>query len=208
MRRGLAVLGAAAALLVAAAWVPGAAEPEFVSLFDGKTLNGWSLEQTDRFLARDGVIVNDGGTGWLRSAKSYKDFEFQAEYRIRKKGSNSGILFRASAESTPKEPHWPARGYQLQIIDADGHFMLFGHGLPPPRFERRVEALRAATREDMQPWRRVRLKVVGSRAEAALNDALITTSEAIQAAGGYIGLQGENGQFEWRGLKVREFVGK
>src|SRR5207302_6818526 len=156
MRRGLAGLGTALAVIGVAWWVPGAEEPKFTSLFDGKSLAGWSREHTDRYLARDGVILNDAGTGWLRSAKSYKDFEFQAEYRVLKKGSDSGIMFRATAESTPKEPHWPARGYQLQIIDAEGNFMLFGHGLPPPRFERRIDALQTATKEAQQ-WNRVRL---------------------------------------------------
>jgi hypothetical protein len=204
MRRGLAVLGTAVVLIGATWWAPGAEEPNFISLFDGKSLAGWSLEHTDRYAARDGVIINDGGTGWLRSAKSYKDFEFQAEYRVLKKGSDSGIMFRATAESMPREPHWPAKCYQLQIIDAEGNFMLFGHGLAPPRFERRTDALKSATRDSKQ-WQRIRLKVIGSHAEAALNGVIITTSEAIQIPEGYIGLQGENGQFEWRDLKIREF---
>ena len=56
-------------------------------------------------------------------------------------------------------------------------------------------------------WQKIRLKVVGSRAEVALNDVVVTTSQAIQAAEGHIGLQGENGQIEWRALKIREFPG-
>src|SRR5205823_7974039 len=114
MRRWLAGLGTTVAVIGVAWWVPGAEEPNFTSLFDGKSLTGWSREHTDRFVVRAGVIVNEGGTGWLRSAKSHKDFEFQAEYRVMKKGSDSGIMFRASAESMPKEPHWPAKSYQLQ----------------------------------------------------------------------------------------------
>jgi Domain of Unknown Function (DUF1080) len=204
MRQGLAVLGTAVALVSAAWCAPGTEEPKFTSLFDGKTLSGWSLEHTDRFFVRDGLIVNEGGTGWLRSARSYKDFEFQAEYRVLKKGSDSGILFRASSESMTKEPHWAARCYQLQIIDLDGNCMLFGHGLAPPRFERKADALKAATKDPKQ-WQKLRLKVVGIRAEVALNDVVVTTSEAIQVAEGYIGLQGENGHFEWRDLKIREF---
>ena len=153
------------------------------------------------------MIVNDGGTGWLRSEKSYRDFEFQAEYRVIKPGSDSGIFFRATAESTDKEPHWPARCYQLQVIDGEGNGMLFGHGLAPPRFERKAEALKTAIKDPKQ-WQKIRLKVVGARAEVALNDVVVTTSEAIQVAEGYLGLQGENGHIEWRALKVREFPGK
>ncbi len=204
MRPGFFVLGTVLAL-VSASWCPaGAEEPKYTSLFDGKGLSGWSLEHTNRFFVREGVIVNEGGTGWLRSARSYKNFEFQAEYRVLKKGSDSGILFRASRESMPREPHWPARCYQLQIIDAEGGCMLFGHGLAPPRFERKTDALKSASK-DAKQWQKIRLKVVGTRAEVALNDVVVTTSEAIQVAEGYIGLQGENGHFEWRDLKIREF---
>jgi hypothetical protein len=92
---------------------PGVDDAAFVSLFDGQSLDGWSLEHTDRFNVRDGVIVNSGGTGWLRYKKPFRDFELQAEYRAMEKGADTGIFFRATAESAPKNPHWPAGGYQL-----------------------------------------------------------------------------------------------
>jgi hypothetical protein len=59
--------------------------------------------------------------------------------------------------------------------------------------------------KDAKPWNRIRLKVVGSCVEAALNGVVVTTSEAIQVAEGHFGLQGEEGHFEWRDLKIREF---
>jgi hypothetical protein len=199
------LLGVAVALIVRACQLEAADEPDFTSLFDGKTLKGWVPRQTDRFSVRDGVLVNDGGTGWLRSEKTYGDFEFQAEYRVIKPGSDSGIFFRASAESMEKEPHWPARGYQLQVIDAEGHCMLFGHGLAPPRFDRKAEALKSAIK-DARQWQTIRLKVVGSRAEVAVNGVVVTTSDAIRAPEGHLGLQGENGHIEWRGLKIRDLT--
>jgi hypothetical protein len=207
MRFGLAVLGAALAFIGAETWIDGADELPFTSVFDGKSVKGWAPQHTDRFSVRDGVLINDGGTGWLRSEKSYRDFEFQAEYRVIKPGSDSGIFFRSSAESMDREPHWPVRCYQLQVVDGPGHCMLFGHGLAPPRFERKAEALKSAAR-DAKLWQKLRLKVVGSRAEVAFNDVVVTTSDAIQAPEGRIGLQGENGHIEWRALKIREFAAK
>jgi len=205
MRSGLAVLGVAAALLVRAdCGIEAADEPQFISLFDGKSLKGWVPQHTERFSVKDGAIVNEGGTGWLRSERSYRDFEFQAEYRVIRPGSDSGIFFRASAESMEKEPHWPARCYQLQVIDAEGNCMLFGHGLAPPRFERKLDALKSASK-DARQWQKIRLKVIGARAEVALNDVVVTTSDAIQAPEGHLGLQGENGHLEWRALKIRQF---
>ncbi|MEJ7637906.1 MAG: DUF1080 domain-containing protein, partial [Singulisphaera sp.] len=85
-RLGGLVAGAAIAL----AGVASADDPNLLSLFDGKSLEGWTPQQTDRFSVRDGVIFGDGGTGWLRSAKVYKNFELHAEYRALKKGADSG----------------------------------------------------------------------------------------------------------------------
>ena len=98
--------------------------PGFVSLFDGKTLNGWVPEHTDRFSVRDGVIFDDGGTGWLRSARLYKNFELEFEYRALKPGADSGLFFHAGPESTAQGPHWPSKGYQLQVIDAPSNNLL------------------------------------------------------------------------------------
>lgn len=207
MRSRRAWLGSVASLVGAMAGLRAADEPPFVSLFDGKTLGGWANQHTDRFTARDGVLLGDGGTGWLRSEKTYRDFEFRAEYRVIRPGSDSGIFFRASAESMDKEPHWPARCYQLQVIDGDGLGLLFGHGLAPPRFERKAGAIRAAIK-DRAGWQSIRLKVVGARAEVALNGVILTTTEAIRAPEGHIGLQGEDGRFEWRALEIRELPRK
>jgi len=194
--------GLVAGLAIALAGVASADDPNSLSLFDGKSLEGWTPQHTDRFSVRDGVIFGDGGTGWLRSAKVYKDFELHAEYRALKKGADSGLLFRAAAESTPKEPHWPAEGFQLQVIDDESHFMIFGHGTPA-KFDRKLEALKAAMKGPGE-WQTIVLKVVGARAEAILNGTTIATSDAIGLTEGHLGLQGENGQFEWRNLKIRE----
>jgi hypothetical protein len=198
----LAWIGSGLAALAAAA-----DDASLSSLFDGKTLGGWSLEHTDHFLVRDGVIRADGGTGWLRSAKVYKNFELQAEYRVIKKGSDSGILFRASGASTAKEPFWPVKCFQLEIVDGESNLTLFGHGQPPPRFERRADALKKATKPTGE-WQRIGLKVSGARAQVSLNGTLVTTGDALQEVEGYIGLQGENGVLEWRELKIRELAAK
>jgi hypothetical protein len=199
-RKADRLLAIVAVLLGAAAWAHD--ESGFVSLFDGKTLSGWTPESSERFSVRNGVIFNDGGTGWLRSAKAYKDFELRAEYRALKKGADSGLLFRASAESTPKAPNWPVKGYQLQIVESDGNFMVFGHGAPA-KFDRKVDALKAATKAQGE-WQTLTLKVVGTHVEASLNGQLITVSDSITLPEGYLGLQGENGQFEWRALRIKE----
>jgi hypothetical protein len=202
MRQRLGAIATALAIVLAGT-ATGEDDAAFVPLFDGHSLDGWSPEHTERFRARDGAIVNDGGTGWLRYQKPLKDFELHAEYRAMSKGADSGLFFRATAESAPKPPHWPAKGYQLQVIDAGNNGAIFGHGVAPPKFQRKADVLKDVMKGPGE-WQTITLKVIGKHAEAALNGRTITVSDSIERPEGCIGLQGENGHFEWRNLRIKE----
>ena len=195
-----------AAVLIGAVPVVGAGDrddPEFAPLFDGRTLDGWAAESTDRFTVRDGLIANDGGTGWLRSEKRYKDFEFRAEFRVVRRGSASGLFFRAASESQKKAPHWPVKGYEIQVVDSDHFGMVFGHGVRP-KFDRKGGDVRKVLKR-RGDWQSLALEVRGAHAEVTLNGTLVAVCDAIDRPEGHIGLQGENGRFEWRALRIREF---
>jgi Domain of Unknown Function (DUF1080) len=193
---GLVTLAVTAVLAVAGD------EVGFVSLFDGKALDKWVSVATDRFVVRNGVITYDGGPGWLRSSRTYKDFELHLQYRVARPGSHSGVFFRASAESTSTTPNWPVRGFQLQVADGDSHLMLFGHGTPV-KFDRKTDVLKSVVKPPGE-WQAIALKVVGGRAEVSLNGTLITVCDEIALPQGHIGLQGESGQLEWRALSIKE----
>ena len=196
VRAGLVTLAVTAVLAAASD------EAGFVSLFDGKSLDRWVSVGTDRFLVRNGIVAHDGGPGWLRSSKAYKDFELHIEYRVVRPGSDSGVFFRASAESAPATPNWPIRGFQLQVTDGDSHLMLFGQGTPV-KFDRKTDVLKSVARPQGE-WQAIALKVVGGRAEVSLNGALVTVSDEIALPQGHIGLQGVSGQLEWRALAIKE----
>jgi hypothetical protein len=178
-------------------------EESFVPLFDGKTLEGWTSESTDRYSVRDGAIVAQGGTGWLRYNKPFKDFELHTEFRAMKRGGDSGLIFRARPGSAAKDPQLPAKGYQLQLIDSKNRFAILGFGVAPPRFRRDTEALKAMPLVPGQ-WESITLRVAGRHADASLNGKPITVSDTIELPEGCIGLRGENGHFEWRNLKIKE----
>ena len=81
--------------------------PKFVSMFDGKTLDGWKVAPsgaTAAWTVSDGMIVGEGDKG--RSYLSYKredvaDFEMTFDYRLPGKG-NSGVNIRARHDETGK----------------------------------------------------------------------------------------------------------
>ncbi|AGA29036.1 3-keto-disaccharide hydrolase [Singulisphaera acidiphila] len=91
-----------------------AADEEWVSLFDGKSIEGWtSLELagkgTSQWVVKDGVIEGSGKQSMLFSPKGhYKNFRYRAELKINDKG-NSGMYVR-----TPKEATF-TKGYEIQV---------------------------------------------------------------------------------------------
>jgi len=87
-----------------------------VSLFDGKTFNGWE-GNLKAFRIADGAIV--GGTlkrriprnEFLCTKKRYGDFELRLKCRLLGKGANAGIQIRT--ERIPN--HHEVRGYQADM---------------------------------------------------------------------------------------------
>ncbi len=88
---------ALAPLPLAAAAAP--PEPGFVSLFDGRTLRGWTIQQgpeTAFYVDKGDIVVHDGSNfpTWLRSEKQYENFDFRCEFFV-KGWCNSGIYLHA-----------------------------------------------------------------------------------------------------------------
>ena len=85
----------------------------WVSLFDGKTLSGWTMldlgKGESKWEVKDGALVGSGAQSMLFSPKGdYKNFRFRAEIKIND-GGNSGMYIR-----TPKEPTF-TKGHEIQI---------------------------------------------------------------------------------------------
>lgn len=98
----------------------------WVSLFDGKTLNGWKSNEAGEssksgkkiegvFTVEDGAIKVKGGrahlfyAGDVNGAK-FKNFEFKAKVKTTE-GGNSGIYFHTAFQ----EEGWPKKGYECQV---------------------------------------------------------------------------------------------
>lgn len=84
-----------------------AQEAEFVSMFDGKTLDGWHVSPAKfkaAWTVKDGAIVGDGDKGRcyiVYDRSDLADFEMKLRYRFPGKG-NSGVSVRARKDHTGK----------------------------------------------------------------------------------------------------------
>lgn len=184
----------AVALLFAAASAHAADEEGFVSLFDGKTLEGWHVMNGASFVAEDGVIKLNGGRGWLRSDKEYADFILRLELRFMKPKQDGGVFLRASEEGGG----WPNRRYEVQSENSPRMAKLFG-----AKYEQDVELTQRTLKPDGE-WNEYEIKLVGPKLEVRLNGQLVTTSDSLtNLAAGYIGLQGEGGLHEYRNIRIK-----
>ena len=116
----LAPLCAAAAMLLAAAAVPGSpaaparaqTDAGWVALFDGKSLDNWNKVGEANWRVEDGAAVADKGAGFLVSKEPYTDFQLRAEFWA-DEDANSGIFIRCSdANKITAE-----NSYEVNIFD-------------------------------------------------------------------------------------------
>jgi hypothetical protein len=171
------------------------AEEGFVSLFDGKSLDGWHLMNGAKFVVEDGVIKHFQGHGWLRSDKEYADFVVRLEFRFMKPRQDGGVFLRAVKEGKD----WPDRKYEVQVENTRRMAMIFG-----AKHDLNVELVQKVLKPDGE-WNEYDIKIVGSRIEVRLNGELVTTSDsADQLKRGYLGFQAEDGFHEYRNIRIKE----
>ena len=112
----LIVAAVASVLLFSCSSAQHAGGKGWISLFDGKSLDGWKVgENAATFSVQDGAIVAHGNTAHLFYEGPVKDhnftnFEFKAEV-MTEPGSNSGIYFHTQYQ----EGGWPEKGYEVQV---------------------------------------------------------------------------------------------
>ncbi|MGH9627403.1 MAG: 3-keto-disaccharide hydrolase [Bryobacteraceae bacterium] len=111
-RRSLWISGAAGAalLMTSAGWSEEKTGAKWVSMFDGKTLNGWKAsERPENWKVENGAIVGRGERShlfWMK--EECGNCEFKATIKLNK-GGNSGMYFRAAFGDG-----WP-KGYEAQV---------------------------------------------------------------------------------------------
>lgn len=99
----------------------------WISLFDGKTLNGWTAnENKNCFKVEDGKIIVNGErshlfyTGTVMNA-NFTNFEWKADV-MTLPNSNSGMYFHTQFQDSG----WPDQGYEVQVNNSHGDWRRTG----------------------------------------------------------------------------------
>ncbi|GAB3000350.1 DUF1080 domain-containing protein [Cyclobacterium sediminis] len=104
-------------------------EEEWISLFDGNSLTGWTAYGKDQpgeaWEAADGVLYfnsdkkDEGASaGDLVTKETFGNFHLQIEWKISENG-NSGIMFHVQDNGEYDRPYHT--GPEYQVLDNDGH---------------------------------------------------------------------------------------
>jgi hypothetical protein len=175
------------------------AAPDWISLFNGKSLKGWKQEGKASWSVRDGAIVGaqgDGGTaGDLFTEKQWANFELEAEWRMKFPG-NSGIWFRYTG---------PKSAYQADILDQPSHPGVLSGSLycMGKAF---IAENRDASSVNKDGWNLMRIRAKGDEIAIELNGKkVIQVRDATFPGPGSIGIQVHAGKpFEGMEVQVRK----
>jgi len=206
-RNFLTAAGAAPALFAAQQGADGSG---FVSLFDGRTLAGWSVREGPEaaFYVDDGDIVVHESAGfptWLGSDREYENFDFRGEFFVRG-WTDSGIYFHA-----PEHGRNTWCGMKVNIfhqLDEKPVPESMGSVFPL------VPPLKVNVRNDGE-WNTFRILMDWPRLQVWTNDELIQDLDVEtvpelrhRLRSGYLGLESLSYPIRFRNLRVRELPSK
>jgi len=173
-----------------------AAEGEWESLFDGKTLKGWQSGKgapvSKGWIVVDGCIHRESRGGDILSAEEYEDFELELEWKVAPK-SNSGIKYRFKGGLGP----------EYQVLDDEQH----GNGKNPKTSAAAMYAMFACNdRKELKPlgeFNQARIVARGTKLEHWLNGKKVleadTSSPAWASAKAASKFKGKKGYGEGAG---------
>jgi hypothetical protein len=192
-----------------------AVEKGFTSLFDGQTLNGWTMmnKKGDGYGVKDGILYcAKGGGGSLFTVKEYEDFILRLEYKL-EDGSNNGIGIRAPLQGDPA-----FFGMEVQILDDTAPKYA---NLLPGQYNGSVYKVAPAKRGALKKvgeWNAMEIQAKGRQIKVTLNGKTIVNANLNDVTDpavlrehpgmlrnkGHIGLLGHNDYVEFRNLRVKE----
>lgn len=195
------------------------AEAGFTPLFDGKTLDGWTLigSKGDGYMVKDGMLVcAKGGGGKLLTDKEYADFVLRFEFRLPPEGSNNGLGIR-----TPKEGDAAYQGIELQILDEKAALAEKWGKLKDSQFHGSVYDVIAAKKGAQKPggeWNVQEVTAKGKHITVVLNGQTILDADlatvtdpavlkkhpGLLRTSGHIGFLGHNDYVEFRNIRIKE----
>lgn len=177
--------------LLAIGLAHGQSSSGWTTLFDGKSLNGFTAIGNANWKVADGAIEATSGTGFLVSNGSYKNFEMRVEFWV-DEPANSGVFLRCADRKQVSA----ANSYEVNIYDtrADQKYatgaIVDVAGPPTP--------VKAGGR-----WNTFEITARGNRLTVTLNGVKTADGESSKFAEGPFALQHGAGIVKFRKVEMR-----
>lgn len=162
---------------------------EWISLFDGKSLDGWKVgDHASTFSVKDGAIQVFGERAHLfydGAAKnhSFKNFELKLDI-MTTPGSNSGVYIHTAYQETG----WPSVGYEIQVNNSHSDWRRTGSVYA-------IQDVKEAPAKD-DVWFTEQIIVQGKKITVKVNGKVINEytepAEGGKLSSGTIALQGHD----------------
>ena len=179
---------------------PDASSGEWVTLFDGTSLDGWTQAGPGQFtLQDDGTMQSEGGMGlFYYSEQSFRDYVLELDWKVANDSANSGLFLRFP-ERTDDPWYAVNNGYEIQID---------GSAQAPINQTGAVYDVSAPFKQAANPagaWNTYRIKVTGQRYEIFLNGEKVNDFFGERGREGYIGMQNHdpNSTTWFRNIRVQ-----
>ncbi len=155
----------------------------------------WHIDPVKRTIVCDG----NGGHEWLRFNQELKNFTFHLKWRFTPLGGtpqyNSGVFFRNNEDGSiwHQAQTSPEGGYIFGLTPVDGR---------PTAFNLRKEMTENRVKLAGQ-WNTFDIRCIGETCTLSVNGSVVNTTK-VGLDKGYIGLESEGYQIEFKDFKVRE----
>ncbi|MAE77969.1 MAG: hypothetical protein CMJ85_13990 [Planctomycetes bacterium] len=211
-RLSIPVLVAIAGLLVPLPAQEAAEVGEWVDLFDGKTLKGWTrLNGTAKYRVVDGTIegttVKGSPNSFLCTDRFYGDYELVFEVKLFDDALNSGVQIRS--HSYPAYRKGRVHGYQVEVSTNGNAGFIYDEARRGWLSKKPEDEYRRGSFKKSE-WNRYRVVCKGSSIKTWINDIALANLTDSRTANGFIGLQvhGVAGdpkwRVAWRNIRIRE----
>ena len=190
----------------------------FVSLFDGKTLNGWKkVAGTAEYAVENGMIVGKtvqySPNTFLISDKKYGDFVLELEVKIEDSTSNSGIQFRSHYDSAGHEGKGKVYGYQYELDPSSRRWTagIYDEGRRDWLYPLSLHSS-AQNAFKLNEWNTVKIECIGAETKTWINNVPAAYMVDMMDKSGVIALQvhsiGENEKLVgekiyWKNIRIK-----
>lgn len=190
-----------------------------IKLFNGKNLKNWEVVLKEEsannpvFYVQDGAL-NASGTpfGYIRTKQQFENYELTLEWRWAGEPSNSGVLLHISGD----DGVWP-HCIEAQLMNQNaGDLVLMQVGARATvqnqsfeikegdRWASVIKKQQESSENKPGEWNTYRIVSHNGKLEFFVNDVLQNTATNFTPNKGYIGLQSEGSQIQFRNIMLKK----